>query len=518
MSASDGVPKSSPAKTTKVAGEPQDPARAQVKREALPPASAAQVQKGPSSQQVAHMVAGAADHQKGKAASRGRGKVKASSDSATATEKGDMAVASASLSSSSASSGAVNKKAKLAHSSDSSLPALYTSVSQIFGPLPKEGMTLEEVAQFVFQNLNVRLNQPRHFTIEEIGVLHALLFSAPLEMICRPNIQVIDPVNPHPAYVIDLLHQSVSRLPKTCRETRKEYLAQYAAVKSMLTQVSFALRPGVFAQLDKSQPRISQLFKGMPVFTTRELFDSGNKNPAYVLRDSSHESSWIFKPVSRTLRPEEQAAYEKAGAPGGKQKTYSSGEVHSQNELIEQMASRVSRGTPIPVPFTVLVDIHGDQGSAQLFVKGDDIAVTPAILDNPNFARQVQAMLVFDLLFANCDRHKGNLLVKEVGGQPTLFAIDHDACVQPHSGKPLKLEYKDYLRGNSLEPEVQALLSPAAIAKYKAELAALDVEGATGLNGWMDTVVEHLQNPDNKPLATLVRELEGAYKTMYGIE
>ena len=151
-----------------------------------------------------------------------------------------------------------------------------------------------------------------------------------------------------------------------------------------------------------------------------------------------------------------------------------------------------------------MVEIGGDVGSIQLFIKGEGIEITEPIFREEIFSKNIQAMLIFDLLFANCDRHEGNYLVRRLQqGIHKLYAIDHDACLEVGSGRLLKLEYLQYLSGFAFHEDLKPLFSSEAIETYRQIINHLGLTHQDELYRWMDTVVDILKNPHEQSLRKL---------------
>ena len=392
---------------------------------------------------------------------------------------------------------------------------LLEKVSECFGPLPQNINSLGPIADFCFERIGERIRRPDHLGTEEILKIHELLFETDLQSTCEPILsKPLNPVNPHPAYVFKSLYNCLVRLNGTCKQTREHYFSQHPVLNNYFEITSFGDRtPALLDALEGIQKGFIHALNGAPVYTTRELLGSDNVNPAYILHDDQQRPAWVFKPVIRKLSVEEKQMYQVPDG-GSVYKKYSSGDPEELSSQVEHAAYCLNFEKQFPIPFTLRVEINGDIGSIQLFIRGQEVKIDKSVLREDIFSENLQAMLIFDLLFANCDRHLDNFLVKRLGqGEHRLYAIDHDACLQIGSGRPLKLLYLDHLSGYSIKQNLKSLFSPKAIETYKEIIKQLSIPGFEEWVRWANIVVEKLENPGQQSLKRLAEDLMKTYET-----
>lgn len=83
------------------------------------------------------------------------------------------------------------------------------------------------------------------------------------------------------------------------------------------------------------------------------------------------------------------------------------------------------------VPPTVQRDGPHGVGSVQLFITHDPDCHYFTIEGNPDFATQLQKIVLFDILINNADRKAGHVLIEEAAmpdGTDRLWLIDHGIC------------------------------------------------------------------------------------------
>jgi hypothetical protein len=90
-------------------------------------------------------------------------------------------------------------------------------------------------------------------------------------------------------------------------------------------------------------------------------------------------------------------------------------------------------------PPTVVRTVDGKEGSVQEFVKAVQIhKISDA--DRKELAdRDGTRLTMFDAITGNCDRHEGNLMVREVDGQKQYIAIDNGLAMP--AGKPFRFNH-----------------------------------------------------------------------------
>ncbi len=228
--------------------------------------------------------------------------------------------------------------------------------------------------------------------------------------------------------------------------------------------------------------------KGAPVYLAKDVIAVDNVNPAFILHAEGGYPCWIFKPITGPMEGTHKARY----------------------ASVEHAAFCLSMDTPFPVPCTLLVDINGEKGSIQMFVPGANVALEDA--EGDSVARDIQATLVFDLLFANEDRNDDNFLVRAIGdGTYRFYAIDNATCLTCREGA-LEMWYMGSLKNVAdFLPEVKALYSPASIAQYKQIILSLNL-GTPNIGKWLDYVSSRLLSMPATNLRTLALKLKGEYQ------
>lgn len=80
-------------------------------------------------------------------------------------------------------------------------------------------------------------------------------------------------------------------------------------------------------------------------------------------------------------------------------------------------------------PPTVLRDGPHGLGSVQLFIEHDPERHYFTFEGQPDYAAQLQQIVLFDILINNADRKGGHVLLAQKNGEPDhLWAIDHGVC------------------------------------------------------------------------------------------
>lgn len=197
------------------------------------------------------------------------------------------------------------------------------------------------------------------------------------------------------------------------------------------------------------------------------------KHDVYFLNNSAGERIWVFKPQMPDncvsgVDPKDQPKH-------------------------EHVAWLLAREGGFPIPFTVLVELGGQIGSLQVYVEGIaglpslkrparlakqarrfDGIVTDSETDTypSRYALQLHKLLLFDLLFANCDRTVQNFMVpnrlsaeEELG----VMGIDHGDILTPSPTDELKIDYVYHLRhfAHPPLPELKELCSQVMLKRYQ---------------------------------------------------
>ena len=281
-----------------------------------------------------------------------------------------------------------------------------------------------------------RLQNPEPLSQKEIVDIYDLFFSMDVEESSNTQLKgKQDLVNPHSAYVFYHLFSGIKKITesggfekakgasqKYCLQKPKpkdfsegvEILCnvgpqQRASILENIKKQAKENDPGASAFLeahDKYYQAVDKFEKGLlelPVIETRDLFKNReNINETYVLRGKTGNNQWICKPV------------------GGKHD-------HSQVPQAECAASTVNFHHHFPIPMTVMVEVDkGLFASMQLFVSETKTIEEVQNSNLPLNQKDLQKLIIFDIIFANEDRHLGNILSK---GLDATYGIDHDRCM-----------------------------------------------------------------------------------------
>lgn len=108
-------------------------------------------------------------------------------------------------------------------------------------------------------------------------------------------------------------------------------------------------------------------------------------------------------------------------------------------------------------PPTVLRDGPHGLGSVQLFIEHDPEQHYFTFEGQPEYAAQLQKIVLFDVLINNADRKGGHVLREERAGQPNhLWAIDHGVCF--HTDPKLRTVIWEFA-GQPVAPDLLASLT-----------------------------------------------------------
>lgn len=206
----------------------------------------------------------------------------------------------------------------------------------------------------------------------------------------------------------------------------------------------------------------------------------------------------------------------------------------------EVLASALNIHMKFPVPTTVKVEINGTVGSAQFYIpdsktyldherileendgdEGEDdddegsVGVAARMVNPLNKdlykTEGFQALFIFDILFANTDRHGANFLFDKFPNM--IYGIDQDRCfLGPKSlGRGLRLEYINEKTGVTfINPTLlNELISPSAVQSYKSLLLERKLLAGAA---WTEGVVQFLnsvskQNPSMIKLHRIVKKV-----------
>ncbi len=169
----------------------------------------------------------------------------------------------------------------------------------------------------------------------------------------------------------------------------------------------------------------------IPITSNVEGQEIKGNNHSYFLTNKAGEKLWVFKPES-----------------GESSQTGLEGVKSGEGAKKEQVASLVNYHQKFPIPFTAYVNIGGQVGSVQLFIQNaeplSEIRSCNRAALNLIEVNDLQYIMVYDLMFGNCDGHSGNVLcLKNELGSYKLFSIDHGATLSTSYKDLLVLEYMD---------------------------------------------------------------------------
>jgi hypothetical protein len=188
-------------------------------------------------------------------------------------------------------------------------------------------------------------------------------------------------------------------------------------------------------------------------------------NGSYFLKSSPGEPVWVFKPRDEETYPLG------IGIPRG------GGTVR------EHFATIVNDDGIYPIPFTAHVILFGKEGSVQRVVPGKSLRVLeeeekypPEGKDDAPMqavasdviasisARQMQAKLIFDLIFGNGDGHEGNIMC----APSSFYSIDHGNICSTSDQAVLCIPYVRLLKSTEpLAPDLLAYCRDLPIGKYR---------------------------------------------------
>ena len=354
----------------------------------------------------------------------------------------------------------VEKKRDLVPESKKIIETLHEKVSECLGPIPENIDSLEAIADFCFGKIKDRVSNPEYIKSEEISKIYELLFETELKSICQSKLsEPLNPINPHPAYVFYSLNECLLALSE-----HSSFDAAIAAGEQYIEsnrlgayfEQDLETRKRILPMILQQAPNYQELIDNCPLYTTTTLLNSKNIHPAFVLRNRNKENQWIFKPTA-SVTPEglhsPQADYSLA------------------NSEREQLVTLLNLHNRFPIPATYLIEVKGSVGSAQIFLNGPKEEIQESNIDDLSVA-ELQSLLIFDIIFANCDRHMDNIISIRAGDL-RVNGIDHDACFA-FDNRPLKIDYLRYARPFNcpFDQTVHDLLSDENIDHYTKILKA----------------------------------------------
>lgn len=403
-----------------------------------------------------------------------------------------------------ASTQVLKKKKEMVGLAESSNTELANEIEECFG-ISREnineklgssrGWSQENLATISFELTSERLLRVEPVKTEEIKKLHHLLFETAIRSVSEQKLGPVDFVKPHPAYVIYSLFQCITALGnQTCQEIAKkakEYLGKRPKPKDASPALEFLLnstpsdRAKVLVQLNKSAQagdadaisflgakkqyeglveKFEDGIKQFPVISSNHSLKGNNVHKTYMLRDAKGQNLWVFKPEERN---------------------------GPAIPIAEHAASLVNHHYEFPIPLTLSVEIGGWTGSAQFYVEGTQTRGEMQSTQMGVEDEDVQKLAIFDLLFANSDRHLGNILFIKTAGKYRACGIDHDSCLMKTVIRPLKLEYQSFEgMKRPFIPRLKALVNPENVKKYESRLRVYkNMDDAVA---WMQTAANAL--------------------------
>lgn len=386
----------------------------------------------------------------------------------------------------------VEKKRDLIPESKKIIEELHKKVSECLEPIPENIDGLGAIAEFCFEKIKDRVRQPEHLRTEEISKIYELLFDTELRSICESILsEPFDPTNPHPAQIFKALYDCVKALEaypsfKEASDAREKYFDSNQMLGRYLGFDS-ATRERILPLILDQVPNFEDTINKCPVYTARDLFGGHNIHTVYVLRGTDYEQKFIFKPTLELIQE-------------GTLFPLNSNDPYELN-IKEHVAHILNFHSQFPIPAVFLVEIKGYVGSVQPFIG------KPLKIDGSNSfqmpVRDLQAILVYDLLFSNCDRHIDNLLAKKEQDGFHVYGIDHDSCMS-FDNRPLKMDYLEFAHAFNcpFEESIKSLVSEENITRYKTIMAERKMPPEA--IKWMEYVGMCLRNAcDSKESAQL---------------
>ncbi len=154
------------------------------------------------------------------------------------------------------------------------------------------------------------------------------------------------------------------------------------------------------------------------------------------------------------------------------------------------------------VPPTILRDGPHGIGSLQLFIEHDPDLHYFAIEGDPDFAEQLQKIVLFDIIINNADRKAGHVLIEENSSPDRLWAIDHGICfhtdpklrtvIWEFAGQPIPeplladlhtLKDNLAINKNNLNTQLQDALSQQELFTFQRRLDNLIEKGIFNIPG-----------------------------------
>lgn len=350
----------------------------------------------------------------------------------------------------------VKKKRELDEPRKEKLEQLREQVFICFGPLPQNIDTLKSIAFFCFKKTETRIKQLKYLQTEEIKQIYKLLFETELQSIFQSILsEDLNPTCPSPVYVVKSLYDCIKILdPYQTFENAVLASKKYINSNNIrpFLDCDLETRESIIKYVLEKIPNYQELLDNCPLYNTRDLLKSQNIHDAFVLRNALHEPCWIFKPTA-SVKFDELLNFES--------------DYTFTNSVRERLTTLLNFHNAFPIPSTYLLEINGTVGSVQLFLKGKKEEIDEYNEKQLSIA-EMQSLLIFDLIFANCDRHMDNILPIKVGSILRVNGIDHEACFA-FDNRPLKIDYLRYDRpfNCAFEKSLYYLVSEESAERYE---------------------------------------------------
>lgn len=253
---------------------------------------------------------------------------------------------------------------------------------------------------------------------------------------------------------------------------------------------------------------------------TREALKSGKKfkspftdnvNEVLFCPGLNMERPWVFKPVNGEVKDEINEGIE----PGTRGKR-------------EHVAHLLNFANQFPIPLCIYTELNGKVGSLQCYMKGISWSQLEWLTSQEELSKeetkslkkeignfeewrkiladktledvcrsigfeQLQALVIFDLLFVNCDRNSGNFLFCFNENKLDLVGIDHGECFSGSKYARLNIDCTSLfpqLRQDCFQRECLEIIKPDYLNKYEQIIQSQGLD--QGVVDWMRNVVAPL--------------------------
>jgi phosphoinositide 3-/4-kinase-like protein len=369
---------------------------------------------------------------------------------------------------------------------------LLDQTQDCFGVRPDNENDLPSIASFCFDTASRRLLAKNYVSNEEIVKIYHLFFDTSLRPICEEQLRhPLNPRAPHPVHVFRSLFDCIEALEaypsfQDALQAREVCLERDAwnnpkTAMGRFIQLDILTRERVRPIILAQEPNFENMLNNFPLYSTKDFFDSDTIHSAYVLRGKNFQPKWIFKPTSKVTLEYGLLGFN-ADPP-----------ILSDRE---HWAHLVNFHSQFPIPATYLVEIKGFVGSVQLFI--ENAQAKSKLADSQQISvEDLQKLLVFDLLFSNCDRHEDNFLFRQEEGKFHVYGIDHDSCFC-FDNRPLKIMLLKFVQAFDCPfvESIKNLVSEKNIEIYTHILN--EQEAGSKAIKWIIFVGEYLRTACNK--------------------